>query len=180
MPNMYEAMTTEELDAAIAELEKQADDVRALNLKLDMARGKPSPEQTALSKPMLDLLTSETDLSDEGVAVDNYGLPDGIPSARKLAAQILGVDAANVIVNGSSSLNLMHDLVCRAYTHGIAGEKPWCQQGEVKFLCPAPGYDRHFTVTASYGIKNIPVPMTEDGPDMDVVRQYVEDRKSVV
>ncbi|WP_321972472.1 aminotransferase class I/II-fold pyridoxal phosphate-dependent enzyme [Paratractidigestivibacter sp.] len=179
MPNMYEAMATPELDAAIADLERQADEVRAKGLALDMARGKPSPEQTALSKPMLDLLTSETDLTDEGVAVDNYGLPDGIPSARKLAAQILGVDAANVIVNGSSSLNLMHDLVCRAYTHGIAGEKPWCEQGEVKFLCPAPGYDRHFTVTASYGIKNIPVPMTEGGPDMDVVREYVENDPQV-
>ncbi len=129
MPNMYEAMTDSELDAAIADLEAQADEVRALGLKLDMARGKPSPEQTALSRPMLDLLTSETDLTDEGVAVDNYGLPDGIPSARKLAAQILGVDPANVVVNGSSSLNLMHDLVCRAYTHGIDGNEPWCRQG---------------------------------------------------
>lgn len=179
MPNMYEAMTDAELDAAIAELEAEADKVRALNLKLDMARGKPSPEQTALSKPMLDLLNSETDLSDEGVAVDNYGLPDGIPSARKLAAQILGVDAANVIVNGSSSLNLMHDTVCHAFLHGIGGEKPWSQQGEVKFLCPAPGYDRHFTVTQSFGIKNIPVPMTADGPDMDVVREYVENDPQV-
>ncbi len=179
MPNMYEAMTDAELDAAIAELEAEADKVRALNLTLDMARGKPSPEQTALSKPMLDLLSSETDLTDEGAAVDNYGLPDGIPSARKLAAQILGVDAANVIVNGSSSLNLMHDTVCHAFLHGIGGEKPWSQQGEVKFLCPAPGYDRHFTVTSSFGIKNIPVPMTADGPDMDVVREYVENDPQV-
>ncbi len=179
MPNMYEAMTDAELDAAIAELEAEADKVRALNLKLDMARGKPSPEQTALSKPMLDLLSSETDLTDEGAAVDNYGLPDGIPSARKLAAEILGVDAANVIVNGSSSLNLMHDTVCHAFLHGIGGEKPWSQQGEVKFLCPAPGYDRHFTVTSSFGIKNIPVPMTADGPDMDVVREYVENDPQV-
>ncbi len=179
MPNMYEAMTDAELDAAIAELEAEADKVRALNLKLDMARGKPSPEQTALSKPMLDLLSSETDLTDEGAAVDNYGLPDGIPSARKLAAEILGVDAANVIVNGSSSLNLMHDTVCHAFLHGIGGEKPWSQQGEVKFLCPAPGYDRHFTVTSSFGIENIPVPMTADGPDMDVVREYVENDPQV-
>ncbi len=179
MPNMYEAMTDAELDAAIAELEAEADKVRALNLTLDMARGKPSPEQTALSRPMLDLLSSETDLTDEGAAVDNYGLPDGIPSARKLAAQILGVDAANVIVNGSSSLNLMHDTVCHAFLHGIGGEKPWSQQGEVKFLCPAPGYDRHFTVTSSFGIKNIPVPMTADGPDMDVVREYVENDPQV-
>ena len=179
MPNAYEAMTDAELAAAIADLEKQADDLRALDLKLDMARGKPSPQQTALSRPMLDLLTSESDLADEGVAADNYGCPEGLPSARRLAAELLGVDAKNVIVNGSSSLNLMHDVVCNAYTHGVGGNKPWSQQGKVKFLCPAPGYDRHFTVTARYGIENVPVPMTPTGPDMDVVRRYVEEDPSV-
>lgn len=179
MPNAYEAMNDAELKAAIADLEKQADDLRALDLKLDMARGKPSPQQTALSRPMLDLLTSESDLSDEGVAADNYGCPEGLPSARRLAAELLGVDEKNVIVNGSSSLNLMHDVVCNAYTHGIGGNKPWSQQGKVKFLCPAPGYDRHFTVTARYGIENVPVPMTAEGPDMDIVRRYVEEDPSV-
>lgn len=179
MPNAYEAMNDAELKAAIADLEKQADDLRALDLKLDMARGKPSPQQTALSRPMLDLLGSESDLSDEGVAADNYGCPEGLPSARRLAAELLGVDEKNVIVNGSSSLNLMHDVVCNAYTHGIGGNKPWSQQGKVKFLCPAPGYDRHFTVTARYGIENVPVPMTDEGPDMDVVRRYVEEDPSV-
>lgn len=174
MPNAYQNMTDAQLDAAVAELERQADDLRALNLKLDMARGKPSPEQTALSKPMLDLLTSESDLSDQGVDADNYGAPDGLPSARALAAELLGVDAANVSVMGSSSLNIMYDCVEHGYVHGIGGNAPWCQQGEVKFLCPAPGYDRHFTVTESFGIKNVPVPMREDGPDMDVVREYVE------
>lgn len=128
---------------------------------------------------MLDLLGSESDLSDEGVAADNYGCPEGLPSARRLAAELLGVDEKNVIVNGSSSLNLMHDVVCNAYTHGIGGNKPWSQQGKVKFLCPAPGYDRHFTVTARYGIENVPVPMTAEGPDMDVVRRYVEEDPSV-
>jgi len=179
MPNAYEAMNDAELKAAIADLEKQADDLRALDLKLDMARGKPSPQQTALSRPMLDLLGSESDLSDEGVAADNYGCPEGLPSARRLAAELLGVDEKNVIVNGSSSLNLMHDVVCNAYTHGIGGNKPWSQQGKVKFLCPAPGYDRHFTVTARYGIENVPVPMTAEGPDMDIVRRYVEEDPSV-
>ena len=174
MPNVYQNMTDAALDAALAVLERQAADLKALNLKLDMARGKPSPEQTALSKPMLDLLTSDSDLSDQGVDADNYGAPDGLPSARALAAELLGVDAANVSVMGSSSLNIMYDCVEHGYVHGIGGEKPWCQQGEVKFLCPAPGYDRHFTVTESFGIKNIPVPMREDGPDMDVVCEYVE------
>lgn len=174
MPNAYQKMTDAQLDAAIVELERQAADLRALNLKLDMARGKPSPEQTALSKPMLDLLSADSDLSDQGVDADNYGAPDGLPSARALAAELLGVDAANVSVMGSSSLNIMYDCVEHGYVHGIGGERPWCQQGEVKFLCPAPGYDRHFTVTESFGIKNVPVPMREDGPDMDVVREYVE------
>lgn len=174
MPNAYQKMTDAQLDAAIAELERQAADLRALNLKLDMARGKPSPEQTALSKPMLDLLSADSDLSDQGVDADNYGAPDGLPSARALTAELLGVDAANVSVMGSSSLNIMYDCVEHGYVHGIGGERPWCQQGEVKFLCPAPGYDRHFTVTESFGIKNVPVPMREDGPDMDVVREYVE------
>ena len=174
MPNAFQKMTDAELDAALADLERQADDLRALDLKLDMARGKPSPEQTALSKPMLDLVTSETDLHDGGSSVDNYGDPDGLPSARALAAELLGVDPANVSVIGSSSLNLMYDCVLNGYVHGIAGCEPWCRQGTVKFLCPAPGYDRHFTVTESFGIENVPVPMREDGPDMDVVRELVE------
>ena len=174
MASVYQQLSTPELDAAIAELEHAADEVRARGLSLDMARGKPSPEQVALSKPMLDLLTSETPLVDGNAIVDNYGTPDGLPSARKLAAQILGVDEANVIVNGSSSLNLMYDLVSNGFVHGIAGQEPWCRQGEVKFLCPSPGYDRHFAVSASFGITNVPVPMKEDGPDMDMVAQLVE------
>ena len=179
MSNVYEAMTTSELDAAIAELEHQADEIRARGLSLDMARGKPSVEQTDLSRPMLDLLTSTSDLTDEGAAADNYGIPDGLPSARRLAAELLGVDAANVIVNGSSSLNLMHDVVCNAYTHGIGGNKPWCQQGEIKFLCPSPGYDRHFAVSARFGNKNVPIAMTPEGPDMDEVERLVQGDASV-
>ena len=131
MTSAYQNMTDAELDAALADLERQADDLRALNLKLDMARGKPSPEQTALSKPMLDLVTSETDLTDGGSSVDNYGDPDGLPCGRALAAELLGVDPANVSVIGSSSLNLMYDCVENGYVHGIAGCKPWCQQGTV-------------------------------------------------
>ena len=174
MTSAFQKMTDAELDAALADLERQADELRALDLKLDMARGKPSPEQTALSRPMLDLLTSQSDLTDNGADADNYGAPDGLPSARALAAELLGVDPANVSVMGSSSLNLMYDCVENGYVHGIGGERPWCQQGTVKFLCPAPGYDRHFTVTESFGIQNVPVPMREDGPDMDVVREHVE------
>jgi DNA-binding transcriptional MocR family regulator len=128
---------------------------------------------------MLDLLNSTSELQDAGVSVDNYGVPDGLPSARRLAAQILDVDPANVVVNGSSSLNLMHDLVVNAYTQGIGGCAPWCRQGEVKFLCPSPGYDRHFAVTARYGIANVPIAMNADGPDMDEVQRLVESDPSV-
>ena len=179
MANAYQQMDRAELEAEVARLEAQADDLRALGLKLDMARGKPSPEQTALSKPMLDLLTSETDLTDGVVAADNYFAPDGLPSARALAAELLGVDAKNVIVNGSSSLNLMHDLVAHAFALGVCGGEPWCRQGAIKFLCPAPGYDRHFTVTDHYGIENVPIPMTPDGPDMDLVQDLVENDPQV-
>lgn len=174
MPNAYQSMSADELDALIKELEQVAEAIRAKGLKLDMARGKPSREQTDLSRPMLDLITSDADLVDEGMPADNYGVPDGLPSARRLAAQILGVDPANVVVNGSSSLNLMHDVIVNAYTHGIGGNEPWCRQGEVKFLCPSPGYDRHFAVTDRYGIVNVPVRMLDDGPDMDEVERLVE------
>jgi DNA-binding transcriptional MocR family regulator len=179
MTNAFLSMSAAELDACIAQLEQEADIVRARGLSLDMARGKPSAEQTNLSRPMLDLLNSTSELQDAGVSVDNYGVPDGLPSARRLAAQILDVDPANVVVNGSSSLNLMHDLVVNAYTQGIGGCAPWCRQGEVKFLCPSPGYDRHFAVTARYGIANVPIAMNADGPDMDEVQRLVEGDPSV-
>ena len=179
MTSVYQSMSAAELDELIANLECEADQVRARGLSLDMARGKPSKEQTDLSLPMLDLLTSDSDLIDEGLPADNYGVPDGLPSARRLAAELLGVDPANVVVNGSSSLNLMHDVIVNAYTHGIAGGEPWCKQGEVKFLCPSPGYDRHFAVTARYGIKNVPIAMRDDGPDMDEVVRLVEGDPSV-
>lgn len=174
MANAYQSMSTSELDALVAQLEGEADVVRQKGLKLDMARGKPSTEQTNLSRPMLDLITSETELTDKGLPADNYGVPDGLPSARVLAAEILGVDSANVVVSGSSSLNLMHDVVVNAYTKGIGGSEPWCRQNDVKFLCPSPGYDRHFAITQRYGITNVPIAMLEDGPDMDEVERLVQ------
>ena len=131
MASIYESMEQTQLEAAIRELEEIAQEVAAKGLVLDMARGKPSPEQTALSRPMLDLLTSETELKDGASFVDNYGDPWGLPSARAFAAELLGVDAANVIVCGSSSLNLMYDLAMNAFARGIAGQEPWIKQGKV-------------------------------------------------
>lgn len=172
--NAYEALSDDELARSIADLQAQADAIKAQGLALDMARGKPSPEQTALSRPMLDVLNSSSPLHDGDAIVDNYGTPEGLPSARALAGEMLGVDAKNVVVSGSSSLNLMHDLVAHAFTNGVAGGRPFWQQGEVTWLCPAPGYDRHFRVTEDLGITNVSVPMREDGPDMDVVQELVE------
>lgn len=179
MPSIYESMSNAELEAALKQLEQQESEVRAKGLKLDMARGKPSKQQTDLSLPMLDLIDSTTDLTDEGMPADNYGVPNGLPSARRLAAQILGVDPANVVVSGSSSLNLMHDVVVNAYTKGIGGNVPWCKLDEVKFLCPSPGYDRHFAITERYGITNIPIQMRDDGPNMDEVERLVASDASI-
>ena len=179
MDSIYHGMSDEQLGQAIADLEQQADELRAKGLKLDMARGKPSPEQVSLSSFVLDALAADSDLTDEGVDAANYGAPDGLPSARRLAADILDVDPANVVVSGSSSLNLMYDVVANAWVRGIGGNKPWSAQGEVKFLCPSPGYDRHFAVTDHFGITNVPIPMREDGPDMDEVVRLVEGDASV-
>jgi DNA-binding transcriptional MocR family regulator len=172
-------MDTPALDEEIRSLEAAVEEIRARGLTLDMARGKPSTEQTDLSRPMLDTLDSGCELAGEGWAVDNYGYPDGLPAACELAASLLHVDAANVVVSGSSSLHLMYDMVAHGFVHGVGGCEPWCRQGEVKWLCPSPGYDRHFRVTESFGISNIPVAMGPDGPDMDEVARLVESDPTV-
>ncbi len=174
MTTAYTKLSNEELDQAISKLEAQVSEFKAQNLTLNMTRGNPCTAQTDLSRPMLDAITSGSDMVDDGVIVNNYGAPFGLPSARKMAAEYLDVDPEHVIVVGSSSLNLMYDLVANAWAHGIAGNKPWSLQGNVKFLCPSPGYDRHFKVTASFGIENIPIAMGPDGPDMAQVKELVE------
>ena len=182
MASVYEQMTNEELDEQIAQLEAEAEKLRARGLKLDMARGKPSPEQVDLSRPMLDVLTSSTDLIDEGVDAGNYGCPDGLPAARRLMADFLGVDADNLIIGGSSSLNIMHDVIVHGWIHGVRGCEPYAVQatrGPLKFLCPSPGYDRHFAVSASVGYTNVPIRMTPEGPDMDEVVRLVENDPTV-
>lgn len=179
MPNTYANMSDDQLRQEISYLEGEAERLRGLGLALDMSRGKPSPEQVDLSRPMLNELTSVSDLTDGGVDAANYGCPDGLPSARALAGEIVGVDPSRVLVGGSSSLEIMHAVVENAFVNGIGGCEPWCRQGRVRFLCPSPGYDRHFALTASFGIENVPVAMRGDGPDMDEVRRLVESDASV-
>ena len=171
----YRTLTAAELAAEKQELETAYRRIQAQGLKLDMSRGKPSPEQLDLSMGMLDVLSSSDILTCEnGADVRNYGLFEGIPEARQLFADLMEVEPDEVFVGGNSSLNLMYDTVARNMQFGAApGEIPWGKQSVVKFLCPVPGYDRHFGVTETFGIEMISIPMTPAGPDMDLVEQYV-------
>ena len=176
----YKDLSREELLEIKKKLEKEFDKVKAQGLHLDMSRGKPSKAQLDLSMGMMDVLTSDSDLvCSEGVDCRNYGVIDGIKEAKQLFADMMEVPKDNIIIFGNSSLNVMYDTVARAMTHGIMGSTPWCKLDKVKFLCPVPGYDRHFAITEHFGIEMINVPMTENGPDMDIVQQYVENDPSV-
>ena len=171
----YSKMKKEKLEDLKSELKKQYDDVKSQNLKLNMARGKPSPEQLGLSMDMLNSSLSASDwISEDGTDVRNYGGLDGIPECKKLFADELGVAPENIIVGGASSLNLMYDYISQCYTHG-AGAEPWCRQGDVKFICNVPGYDRHFGICEHFGIKMINVRMTETGPDVAKIAELVKD-----
>ena len=163
-----------ELEAFQAECQQAYKQFQAENLKLDMSRGKPSADQLNLSMGMMDTLTSGVDLTcEDGVDCRNYGGLDGIDEAKQLLADMMEVPKDNVIIFGNSSLNVMYDTVARAMTHGIMGSTPWCKLDKVKFLCPVPGYDRHFAITEHFGIEMINVPMTSTGPDMDMVEKLV-------
>ena len=179
MQTMYQKMSDAELADALVDLRAQVAEVKSRGLKLDMARGKPSPEQVGISRPMLDLLSSTADLTDEGVDCSNYGCFEGIPSARRLAGEFLGVPAEQTIVLGSSSLNIMQDVIVHYWEKGIPGHTPWHKLDTVKWLCPSPGYDRHFGLTEDLGIQNIPVRMIETGPDMDEVERLVASDPSI-
>jgi hypothetical protein len=171
----YTDLSKQQREEELASLQSRYDGFKQKNLKLNMARGKPAPNQLDLSNGLLSVLPAGTwPLDGAGEDTRNYGGLLGIPEARELMAGILGVPASNVLVGGNSSLTLMHDTVARSMLHGVRGFKPWSQLETVKFLCPAPGYDRHFAVTESFGIKNIEVPMTPEGPDMNVVATYVQ------
>lgn len=170
----YAELTTEELTSLKSALQEEYDAFKAEGLSLNMARGKPAADQLALSMPMLDVLNSGVECkAADGTDLRNYGVLDGIPEAKELMASMLDDRPENVIVFGPSSLNIMYDTIMRCWVFGTGGHTPWCQLPNVKFLCPAPGYDRHFGITEAFGIEMITVTMNEDGPDMDEVERLV-------
>lgn len=176
----YNVMTRKELMTQKAELDKEFADAGKKGLQLDMSRGKPEPAQLDMGMGLLDALNSDSDMKCmEGVDTRNYGLMDGITEAKHLMADVMGVSAENVIVFGNSSLSIMYDMISRSVTHGVMGSTPWCRLDKVKFLCPVPGYDRHFAITQHFGIEMIPIPMTSDGPDMNLVEKYVSEDEAV-
>ncbi len=176
----YKEMSKEELAALKTELEKAYEDAKGKGLKLDMSRGKPSAAQLDMTMPIMDVLNAESDLKTEaGVDCRNYGVMDGIPEAKALMGAMMGVAPEKVIVCGNASLTIMYNTVSRSVTHGVCGSTPWCKLDKVKFLCPVPGYDRHFAVTEHFGIEMINIPMTSTGPDMDLVEKYVNEDPAV-
>lgn len=176
----YQEMSKEELLQEKAALEAEYAKIKESGLALDMSRGKPGADQLDLSMPMLDAISSKDILtSEDGTDIRNYGTLDGLLEAKKLVAEMIGCKQENVIIYGNSSLNIMYDQIARAMYDGICGNEPWCRQGTIKFLCPAPGYDRHFAITEHFGIEMITIDMKEDGPDMDAVEEYVNHDASV-
>ena len=170
----FKEMTKEELQTLRKQLSAKYKEFQAKELKLDMSRGKPSTDQLDLSMGMMDVLSSQEDLTcEDGTDCRNYGVLDGIKEAKELIADMMEVSPDNVIIYGNSSLNVMYDTVARSITNGVMGNAPWCKMDKVKFLCPVPGYDRHFAITEYFGIEMINVPMTPEGPDMDMVEELV-------
>lgn len=176
----YKDLTKDELLTVKAALEEEYKTLESKGLNLNMARGKPGYSQLALAMPLLDVVNSTSDMRTVlGNDTRNYGDLDGIGECRRLMADMMSVKKDNVIVCGNSSLNIMYDTVSRSMTHGVNGSTPWCKLDRVKFLCPVPGYDRHFKITECFGIEMINIPLYEDGPDMDLVEKYVNNDPAV-
>ena len=176
----YKEMSKEELAQEIQSLKAEYKKYQDMDLRLDMSRGKPCREQLDISMGMMDALNSEADLScADGTDCRNYGVLTGIEEAKVLLGDMMENNPDNIIIYGNSSLNVMYDTIARAMTHGILGNTPWCKLDKVKFLCPVPGYDRHFAITEYFGIEMIPVPMSPEGPDMDMVEKLVSEDDSV-
>ena len=172
----YSKMTAEERKAEYAKVSREYEDLKARGLKLNMARGKPGKAQLDLVSDIFSLMQKPEDYVSDGIDVRNYGELSGLPAAKRLFAEILGCRPEQVFVGGNASLQLMYDTVSKAYTHGLLhSERPWCKEPVVKFLCPSPGYDRHFKVTESFGFELITIPMTDEGPDMDAVEKAIQD-----
>ena len=172
----YAQYSKAERETELAALHEQLLKAESLHLNLNMARGKPSKQQLDMVSDMLTVLSDPADCFDGGIDVRNYGELSGLPSAKKLFAEILGTKPEEIFVGGNASLNLMFDLISKAYTHGLKhSPRPWSKEPVVRFLCPSPGYDRHFKVSESFGMELICIPMTENGPDMDMVEQAVQD-----
>lgn len=172
----YNLLPKAQLSAIKADLENQYQQFQARNLKLDMSRGKPGADQLDLAMGLLDAISSKDSvLASDGMDCRNYGGLDGIPEAKKLMGDIMGAEPAEVIVGGNSSLNLMYDMMIRAYYSGVAGGQPWSMTQKPKFLCPVPGYDRHFAISEFLGLQMINVPTDENGPDMDMVEYLAAD-----
>jgi aspartate/methionine/tyrosine aminotransferase len=176
----YAEMSRQELEEEIVALKAQYKKYQEMDLNLNMARGKPCREQLDLSMGLMDALNSEADLScEDGTDCRNYGVLTGIDEAKVLIGAMMENKPENIIIYGNSSLNVMYDTVSRAYTHGIMGNTPWCKLDKVKFICPVPGYDRHFAITEYFGIEMINVDMTPTGPDMDKVEELVSSDESI-
>lgn len=158
------------------ELKDKFDYYKSLDIHIDMSRGKPSSEQLDLTLPMMDVLTSKSDyIVSNSIDVRNYGGLTGIDECKALMSQVLEVPSSNAIIFGNSSINAMYDQISRSFSHGICGEIPWNKLEKIKWLCPVPGYDRHFAITEFFGIEMINIPMNDDGPDMDLVEEYIKD-----
>ena len=172
----YPKMTAEERKAEYAKVTKEYEGLKARGLKLNMARGKPGKAQLDLVSDIFSLMQKPEDYVSDGIDVRNYGELSGLPAAKRLFAEILGCKPEQVFVGGNASLQLMYDTISKAYTHGLLhSERPWCREPVVKFLCPSPGYDRHFKVTESFGFELVTIPMTDEGPDMDAVEEAIKD-----
>ena len=179
MKSYYE-MSNEELLKEKEQLEVIYDKYEHSGLQLDMSRGKPSQEQLNLSMGMLDVLDGNSDLKcEDGTDCRNYGILDGIKEAKELLGDMIQCHPDNILIYGNSSLNVMYDTISRSMTHGVMGGTPWCKLDKVKFLCPVPGYDRHFAITEHFGIEMVNVPMTPTGPDMDIVEELVSSDESI-
>lgn len=173
---LYNEMSRDELVSLKNELEKKYEKVKSLGLSLDMSRGKPGADQLDLSVDMLSVMTTAEDcIGENGFDCRNYGVLDGIPECKKLFADLLQVDTKNIIIGGSSSLNLMYDYLNQCMYLGVGGGTPWSKQGKVKFICNVPGYDRHFAITEFFGIEMISVEMDEFGPNVEKIRELVKD-----